>query len=206
MTPRNTGGDGGEWAAGVAALLAAGAWLAWAIINALTGGALDGPRSGVTAGWAWLGTALLVASTMLVIPAALVLARRLKGLGPRAVPLATASGVISLLLWALAVLTGWWPSGLEAGYVALSAMWWIGIAGPLRRVSPRLGLLTFVLGVAAIGDAAVTGGYGHLPAWTFPVFGGAKLPLQLIWTATVGIVLARGRPQTSWSAIARSAA
>jgi hypothetical protein len=206
MTQRNTGVDAGEWAAGLAALLAAGAWLAWAIINPLTGGALDRPRTGATAGWAWLGTALLVASTTLVVPVALVLARRLNGRGPRAVPLATAAGVISLLVWAMAVLTGWWPPGLEAGYVALSALWWIGIAGPLRRVSPRLGLLTFVLGVAAIGDAVVTGGYGRLPAWTFPVFGGAKLPLQLIWTTTVGIVLARRRMQTSWSAVARSAA
>lgn len=206
MTPRNSRGDAGEWAAGVAALLAAAAWLAWAIINALTGGALDAPRNGAPEGWAWLGAALLVTSTTLVIPAALVLARRLTPLAPRAVPLATAAGVISLLVWALAVLTAWWPPGLEAGYVALSALWWIGIAGPLRRVSPRLGLLTFALGVAAIGDAVVTGGYGHLPQWTFPVFGGAKLPLQLIWTATVGIVLARRRPQTAWSTIARSTA
>jgi hypothetical protein len=177
--------------AGIAAIVAAGAWLSWAMLNALTHGALDGPRVGANAPWGWLGASLLAASTTLVIPAALVLAQQLQVLAPRVVLAATAAGVLSLALWATAVLTGWWPPVLEPTYVALSALWWCGIAGPLRRVSPRLGVLTFALGVAAAGDAVVTGGYGRLPEWTFPVFGGAKLPLQLVWTASVGIVLAR---------------
>ena len=81
--------------AGLAALAAAGAWLTWAVLNTITRGALDGPRTGARASWAWLGAALLVASTALVIPAALVLGRRLQGLAPRVVPAATAAGVLS---------------------------------------------------------------------------------------------------------------
>lgn len=177
--------------AGVAAIVAACAWLSWAMLNAFTRGALDGARTGANAPWGWLGASLLAASTTLVIPAALVLAQQLHVLAPRVVRAATAAGVLSLALWATAVLTGWWPQALEPSYVALSALWWCGIAGPLRRVSPRLGVLTFVLGVAAACDAVVTGGYGRLPEWTFPVLGGAKLPLQLVWTASAGIVLAR---------------
>jgi hypothetical protein len=176
----------------VAALTAAAAWLTWAVLNLATHGALDGPRAGANAALAWLGVALLVASTVLVIPAALVLARQLQGAAPRLVPVATAAGVLSIALWAGAVLTGWWPAGLEPAYVALSAVWWGGLAGPMRRAHPRLSVLTLVLAVAAVCDAVVTGGYGWLPAWTFPVLGGAKLPLQLAWTISVGVVLVRG--------------
>jgi len=192
--------------AGVLALVAASAWLSWAVLNGITRGALDGPRSGARAGWAWLGAGLLVASTSLVIPAALTLGRQLRSVAPRVVPVATAAGVLSLTLWAAAVLTGWWPTGLEAGYVALSALWWAGIAAPLRRTHPRLGILTAVLAVAAACDAVVTGGYGQLPGWTFPVLGGAKLPLQLLWTASVGTALARAGSPTAETDIGPAAA
>lgn len=178
--------------AGLAALVAAAAWIAWAVLNASTDGALDGPRSGTNAAWGWLGTGLLIASTVLIIPAALVLGRDLRRTAPRAVPAATTAGIVSLVLWAFAALSRWWPAWLEPTFLLLSAAWWLGIGPAIRQTRPRLGTLTLVLALAAACDAVVTAGEGRLPAWTFPVFGGAKLPLQLVWTISIGVALRRG--------------
>lgn len=184
-------GDLSSREAGLAALVAAAAWIAWTVLNASTHGALDGPRSGASAPWGWLGTALLTASTVLVIPAALVLGRDLRRTAPRAVPAATAAGILSLLLWSFAAIARWWPAWLEPTFILLSAAWWLGIGRAIRQTRPRLGTLTLVLALAAACDAVVTAGEGRLPAWTFPVFGGAKLPLQLVWTISIGVALRR---------------
>ncbi|MGI9076017.1 MAG: hypothetical protein ACR2G6_01665 [Gemmatimonadaceae bacterium] len=193
QSSKSSGGDSlGDRRAGLAALVAAAAWLTWVVLDASTGGALDGPRSGPNAAWGWLGTGLLVTWTGLVVPAALALCRALRRSAPRVVPAATAAGIFSLGLWGVAALARWWPAGLEPAFLALSAVWWLGIARPLRGARPRLGTLTLALGVAAACDAIVTAGEGRLPGWTFPVFGGAKLPLQLVWTITVGVALWRG--------------
>lgn len=192
MVPSTTAEPARDRLAGAASLLAAAAWLAWAVLNAATNGALDGPRSGPNAPWGWLGTGLLVAWTALVIPAAVVLGRWLSAAAPRLVSLATAAGVLSLLLWGGAALGRWWPVGLEPAFLLLSAGWWLGIGKVLRQVHPRLGTLTLVLGVAAALDAVVTGAGERLPAWMFPVLGGPKLPLQWIWTIAVGRSLWRG--------------
>jgi hypothetical protein len=178
---------------GVAALLAAAAWLSWAVLNAWTRGALDGPRDGPQAAWAWAGTMLLVAATAGVIPAALALGHAVRARAPAAIVLVTAAGVLSLALWAAAAAFRWWPPALEPGFIALSAVWWLGLGAALWPERRALAVLTALLGVAAALDATVTAFEPRLPAWAFPVLGGPKLPLQMIWTLTVGVVLVRWR-------------
>ena len=54
-----------------------------------------------------------------------------------------------------------------------------------------LGLLTLALGNAAAADAVATAAEAQLPVWAFRVFGGPKLPLQLVWTIAIGSLLVR---------------
>jgi hypothetical protein len=168
--------------AGGAALAAALAWLAWAVVSMRTHGTAP----------VWLLTPLHALWTLLPVPAFLVLARELTPLAPARVWAAAAAGVLSLLLWTAAYVLGWWPAGLEVFFIGLSALSYFGLAGPLRRAGKaRLGWMTLALGVAAAADAFVTGAERALPGWMFPVLGGAKLPLQAVWTAVVGIALLR---------------
>src|SRR4051794_40189828 len=59
--------------AGAAAIAAAVAWFVWAYLNISTGGALDGPVSGISAAMAISAKLLTVAQNVLMAPAAVVL-------------------------------------------------------------------------------------------------------------------------------------
>lgn len=106
--------------------------------------------------------------------------------------LSAAAGMLSLLLWASAPVTGAWE--LEPVWIGLSAMWWIGTGVLLRAFRPAWGAFTVILGVAAALDAVVTGFEEVLPFALFAVLGGPKLPLSLVWMIWSGVALLR-RPR-----------
>jgi len=137
------------------------------------------------------GAALRMLALALLVPPALWLGRALAPAAPAQVWAATAAGVASLLWWILSGIA--FPWSWEAGYIALSAAWWLGVGGPLRRSNRPLGTFTLVVGAFAAADALVTAAGDRVPFWAFALFGGPKLPLQTAWTVWLGIALLRGR-------------
>ena len=91
--------------AGVTAIIAGLAMVAWAATNWLTHGALDtgDPRVGALA--LRTGKLLNVCWNLLLLPTALVLWARLQRTGEYALLLFTVAGVGSLFLWALGAAT-----------------------------------------------------------------------------------------------------
>jgi hypothetical protein len=136
--------------------------------------------------------ALVGAWNVLQLPVAVAL---WAWLGPRSrevVNIATACGVGSLILWAASAIT---PSlaPLEAVWIGLSAVWYVGIGTAARTERRFLGALTLVVGLAAIGDAIVTVPEmlgNPLPDVLFMALGGWKIPLALVWSLVVGAELA----------------
>lgn len=137
-----------------------------------------------------LGTAF----NLLLIPAALWLGVTLWRRGRITALVGSLAGLGSLLLWAGAFTFVWFQ--LEVLWIALSAAWWLALAQLMRRRERRLAILTAVTGLAAVLDATVTGieSVRQMPFLLFVLLGGWKLPLQLIWSAVLGLLLlARGR-------------
>jgi hypothetical protein len=166
-------------AAGAAALAAALAMVGEAVLEA-RGSDLHVP----------LGTAF----NLLLIPAALWLGMTLWSRGQITALVGSLAGLGSLLLWAGAFTFGWFQ--LEVLWIALSAAWWLALAQLMRRRERRLAILTAVTGLAAALDATVTGieSARQMPFLLFVLLGGWKLPLQLIWSAALGVLLlVRGR-------------
>ena len=79
---------------------------------------------------------------------------------------------------------------LEVTYLALSAVWWLGIGIVLRRSRRALGLFTIVVGAFA-GLDAVLCLLEPLPSAVFAM-AAPKLPLAAGWSILVGVVLYRG--------------
>src|SRR5689334_14298739 len=77
-----------------------------------------------------VATALTIAWNLLLIPAAIVLWRWLRTDSSRLVDSATGAGIVACVLWAAAPITGWWD--LEAMWIALGLLWWLGIGLAVR--------------------------------------------------------------------------
>jgi hypothetical protein len=134
------------------------------------------------------------AFNLLLIPPALWLWVTLWPRGRITALVGSLAGLGSLLLWAGAFVFGWFQ--LEVVWIALSAAWWLALAQLMRRRERRLAILTAVTGLAAVLDATMTGlaSVLPLPFLLFALLGGWKLPLQLIWSAALGLLLlSRGR-------------
>jgi hypothetical protein len=135
---------------------------------------------------------LVGAWNVLQLPVAVALWAWLRLRSREVVDITTACGVGSLILWAASAIT---PSlaPLEAVWIGLSAVWYIGIGAVARRERRFLGVLTIVVGLAAIGDAVVTVPEmlgSPLPDVLFMALGGWKIPLALAWSLVVGAELA----------------
>jgi hypothetical protein len=136
--------------------------------------------------------ALVGAWNILQLPIAVALWAWLRPRSREVVDLATACGVGSLTLWAASAVV---PSlaPLEAVWIGLSAVWYLGIGAVARRERRFLGVLTILVGFAAIGDAIVTAPEmlgSPLPDLLFMALGGWKIPLALAWSLVVGAELA----------------
>jgi len=175
--------------AGVGALLAGTAWVAWAALNTGTHGGLDVGAAAVGDRMARVGALLMVAWNVLLIPAALVLYARLLEVHPQRVRLATTCGVASLLFWAYGGATHGITPALEVSYLVLSAVWWLGIGTTLWPTSKAFGGLTIALGAFALWDALLTG----LEPVPFGLYltAAPKLPLSILWDFALGYVLVR---------------
>jgi len=136
--------------------------------------------------------ALVGAWNVLQLPVAIALWAWLRPRSREVVDLATACGVGALTLWAASAIA---PSlaPLEAVWIGLSAVWYLGIGAVARRERRFLGVLTIVVGLAAIGDAVVTAPEmlgSPLPDVLFVALGGWKIPFALAWSLVVGAELA----------------
>jgi hypothetical protein len=173
--------------AGVTAIIAGLAMVAWAATNWLTHGALDtgDPRVGALA--LRTGKLLNVCWNLLLLPTALVLWARLQRTGEYALLLFTVAGVGSLFLWALGAATQGTPV-LEVTYLLLAGIWWAGVGGVLRREARAVGTFTVILGVFSIWDAILT--FFDVP-FALYLTAAPKLPLSIVWDFWIGIYLLR---------------
>jgi hypothetical protein len=175
--------------AGVAAILAGTAWVAWAALNRQTHGGLDVGAIAVGERMSRVGALLMVAWNLLLIPGALVLYATLLELHPHRVRLATTCGLASLLFWAFGGATHSITPTLEVSYLLLSAVWWLGIGVTLWPTSKIFGGLTIALGAFAFWDALLTG----LEPVPFGLYltAAPKLPLSILWDFSLGYLLVR---------------
>jgi hypothetical protein len=173
--------------AGVAALMAGAAWICWAIINGATGGLLD--SSPETAGLrvAKLGQLLIIGWNLLLVPAALVLWKRVQQRDPDRILLYTVYGILSLCLWAIGAAARINSPMLEVCYLLLSAVWWIGIGNAIRRRHRIFGTFTIVLGIFALLDATLSF-FEPMPFYIY-VLASPKLPLGIVWDFWLGYFL-----------------
>lgn len=181
-------GDIGDRAAGGAAIVAGLSWVTWAVVNGLTHGGLENGIQSGSARPTLFGPLLTAAWNLLLVPAALTLGRRLQHANPGIVPVFTASGILSLAFWAFGGVTRITPA-LEVTYLALSAVWWLGIGIMLRRSRRALGLFTIVVGAFAALDTMLCL-LEPLPSAMFAL-AAPKLPLAACWSIVVGVVLCR---------------
>jgi hypothetical protein len=175
--------------AGVAALFAGTAWVAWATLNTRTHGGLDVGAAAVGERMSRVGALLMVSWNLLLIPAALVLYATLVELHPRRIRLATACGLVSLLFWAYGGATHGITPALEVSYIALSGVWWLGIGVTMWPTNKVFGGLTIALGAFAFWDALLTG-LEPVP-FTLYLTAAPKLPLSILWDFALGYVLLR---------------
>jgi hypothetical protein len=133
---------------------------------------------------------------LLLIPAALVLGVSRFRHAPVAAALATVSGVASCALWAAAAASGGSATSIpEWSWIGLSAVWWLALGVALWPGHRALGAFTFVVGLAALGDLAVTfpENIGMDVPWViYGTVGGAKLPLAMLWAFVIGAAMVTG--------------
>lgn len=187
--------------AGATAILAGLAMVGWSAANWMTHGALDSgdPQLGALA--LRTGKLLNVAWNLLLLPTALVLWTRLRGLRQQPLLLYTVAGAGSLFLWALGSATQITPL-LEVTYLFLAGVWWAGVGGVLRREARALGTFTVILGAFSLWDAILT--FLDVP-FTLYLTAAPKLPLSLVWDFWIGIYLLRPRAGPSPQASAGAA-
>lgn len=125
---------------------------------------------------------------LLLIPAATYLWR---SLGPSALlTVATACGVGSLILWAYHLILN--PVGsLESLWLWTAAIWWLVLGTALRHVGRRIGVFTFVVGLAALLDAIVSTPALNPPFLVFALLGLWKIPLSFAWALVIGVWMIR---------------
>lgn len=162
--------------AGVTAILSGVAQGIWAILNGVTSGGLDAGTPEVVR----LGQYLEIGWNLLLIPIAVFLGIWLRPKSPYLVVVYTVCGLASFLLWAID------SAVMEASWILLSAVWWLGIGFVLRGEHKIVGGFTIIVGIAAVLDGMVT-----LLDLQGPVFAlsALKLPLATIWNIWLGITL-----------------
>ena len=133
---------------------------------------------------------------LLLIPAALVLGVSLVRRAPVAATIATITGVASCSLWAAAAASGGSSTSIpEWSWIGLSAVWWLALGVALWPSHRALGAFTFIVGIAALGDVAVTfpENLGVTVPWeVYGTVGGAKLPLAMLWAFVIGTAMVIG--------------
>jgi hypothetical protein len=137
---------------------------------------------------------LVLAWNVLLIPAALVLGVSLARRAPVAAIVATVCGVASLTAWAAGIGAGM-ASIPEWSWIGLSVIWWLGLGVALWPGHRAFALFTLVVGLAALGDVAVTFPESSgviVPADVYGIVGGAKLPLAMLWAVVIGVAMVAG--------------
>jgi hypothetical protein len=133
---------------------------------------------------------------LLLIPATLVLGVSRFRSAPVTAVIATVAGVASCCLWAAAAASGGSSTAIpEWSWVGLSAAWWLALGVALWSGHRALGVFTFVVGLAALGDVAVTfpENLGVTVPWeVYGTVGGAKLPLAMLWAFVIGAAMVVG--------------
>ena len=172
--------------AGIAAIVSALSWIAWAVLNGVTHGQMDaaGPSQATITK---TGQLLTVSWNLCLVPTALMLLQWLRDEGPNLMLICTVLGVISLAFWAYGGATSTISGPLEVTYLMLSGVWWVGIGCLAKRRRRTFGTFTILLGVLAIFD-------GFLSFFeTVPIYllapAGLKIPFANIWACWVGVIL-----------------
>lgn len=133
---------------------------------------------------------------LLLIPAAVVLGVSRFRRAPVAATIAAVAGVASCSLWAAAAASGGSTTSIpEWSWIGLSAVWWLALGVALWAGHRALGACTFVVGLAALGDVAVTfpESLGVTVPWeVYGTVGGAKLPLAMLWAFVIGAAMVVG--------------
>ena len=83
----------------------------------------------------------------------------------------------------------------EWSWIGLSAVWWLALGVALWPSHRALGAFTFIVGIAALGDVAVTlpETAGVVVPWeVYGTVGGAKLPLAMLWAFVIGVAMVVG--------------
>jgi hypothetical protein len=173
--------------ANVCALGAGLAWVAWVAINSRTHGGLDVGAAAVGEPTARIGAFLQVAWNLLLLPAALALHAELEPTAPERMRLVTLTGIVSLLFWAFGSATRTITPVLEVTYIALSALWWLGLGVALRASRRGFAAFTLLLGAFAAWDAVLTA-WPQVP-FALYLTAAPKLPLSIVWDFALAWVL-----------------
>ncbi len=175
--------------AGIMALLAGAAWIAWAVINTVTHGGLDAGPPTVSASLARAGRLLIAGFNLFLIPAALVLWSWLRPGQAMRAGLISVCGLASLCLWASAALAQRITPSVEVTYLALSGIWWCGLGVMLWPRMRFFAAFTLILGAFALWDSLLTA------LWPVPfslyLTAAPKLPLSILWDFLLGSALWR---------------
>lgn len=131
---------------------------------------------------------LTLAWTLLLIPAVIRTHFALRPTAPAQLPIFTAAGVISPLLWAFGAAAAFIPY-LEIGYNALAAIWLLGTGAILCSRRRWLGIFALVVGAFTALDA-VFGLFEPMP-FALYLLAAPKLPLAALWSVTLGVALVR---------------
>jgi len=173
--------------AGFSAILAGLAWIGWAVLNGVTGGELDSGSVTVGLRLAKLGQLLTIGWNLLLVPAALVLWKRLRHYDPNVMSLYTVCGILSLSFWALGGAARINSPMLEVSYLLLSGVWWMGIGNALRKRHRIFGTFTIIVGIFGLLDATLSF-FEPMPFYVY-VLAAPKLPLAIIWDFWLGYFL-----------------
>ena len=131
----------------------------------------------------------MAAQNLLTVPAVLVLRGWLRGRARERVNWWTVCGLISLAFWAYASASGTNSLGLEATYLALAAVWWLGIGQAILPQRRGLGAFTMLLGGFALLDS-IFSAVGSVPFWLY-LTAAPKVPLSVVWVFWAGAMLVR---------------
>jgi hypothetical protein len=175
--------------AGIMALLAGAAWIAWAVINTATHGGLDAGPPTVSAALARSGHLLIAGFNLFLIPAALVLWSWLRPGQTVRAGVISVCGLVALCLWASAAVAQRITPSVEVTYLALSGIWWCGLGVMLWPRMRFFAAFTLILGAFALWDSLLTA------LWPIPfslyLTAAPKLPLSMLWDFLLGSALWR---------------
>ena len=173
--------------AGFAALTAGAAWICWAIVNGATGGLLDSSPEAAGLRVAKLGQLLTIGWNLLLVPASLVLWKRVQQRDPDRILLYTVCGILSLCLWAIGAAARISSPMLEVCYLLFSGCWWVGIGNALRKGHTIFGTFTIIVGIFALLDATLSF-FEPMPFYIYAL-ASPKLPLGIVWDFWLGYFL-----------------